>query len=85
MHIWYRFNHFPNYRQRIQLHSNLVLLLACPNDNLIHQQVDHFPRATAAYQAFMERVRERAELAYSIQGHAQGRFGPDIEIYRFKS
>jgi 4-amino-4-deoxy-L-arabinose transferase-like glycosyltransferase len=42
-----------------------------------------FPNSIRNYEAFMARVKERAQLVYSVQGESAGRFGPDIEVFRF--
>jgi len=42
-----------------------------------------FPRSVEEYRKFMERVRRKAEPVYSVRGLSDGRFGPDIGIWRF--
>jgi hypothetical protein len=42
-----------------------------------------FPRSVEEYRGFMERVREKAEPVYSVRGLSEGRFGPDIAVWRF--
>jgi 4-amino-4-deoxy-L-arabinose transferase-like glycosyltransferase len=41
-----------------------------------------FPRSVEEYRGFMERVREKAEPVYSVRGLSEGRFGPDIAVWR---
>jgi 4-amino-4-deoxy-L-arabinose transferase-like glycosyltransferase len=41
-----------------------------------------FPASVAAYAAFRRRLAERGELVYHVVGHAAGRLGPDIHVYR---
>jgi len=41
-----------------------------------------FPRSVEGFAGFLERLKERAEVMYSVEGKAAGRLGPDITIYR---
>jgi 4-amino-4-deoxy-L-arabinose transferase-like glycosyltransferase len=43
-----------------------------------------FPRATAAYAAFHERLAREATRVFEVRGIAEGRMGPDIAIWRLE-
>jgi 4-amino-4-deoxy-L-arabinose transferase-like glycosyltransferase len=43
-----------------------------------------FPKSVAAYGAFRARLDAEADLALRVRGHAEGRLGPDIEVYRLR-
>ncbi|MCX5795683.1 MAG: glycosyltransferase family 39 protein [Elusimicrobia bacterium] len=43
-----------------------------------------FPKAVAQRAAFMARVLKETEPVYAVRGEVEGRFGPDITVYRIK-
>lgn len=44
----------------------------------------YFPRAVATREAFIDRLRNEADLIHAQPGWREGRIGPDIEIWRLR-
>jgi 4-amino-4-deoxy-L-arabinose transferase-like glycosyltransferase len=50
----------------------------------VAENLAFFPRATAAYAAFRERLEREATRVFEIRGLSEGRMGPDIAIWRLE-
>jgi 4-amino-4-deoxy-L-arabinose transferase-like glycosyltransferase len=50
----------------------------------VSENLRFFPRSVREYEAFMNRVREEAELVHAEIGWADHRLGPDIRVWRLR-